>query len=279
MKRTLYFAVILLVLFSVLVSCTSGSDTEPASDFSEPATTSFDVGSDTSVPDNDSNQPRPDHSTPTTAMVNEPPLQEADWAIAVPNFLTEEQQLLYRRAYSLYRHMFSGDTNMIEYAETLDADNSPMYGTEPVQIGEYSYVKSQGRYQRWIDFDSVIHSVFTEDFFAGINQLSNGYEIYLEHDGALYFLDLGRESGAYYNENFADDFILERKIDSEILFTLIGHYSNIFPRDGETPEDYEERRKQEFDYTLEFPIKMVLTQDGWRFDEFHSAPAEDQAKD
>ena len=278
MKRTLYFAVILLVLFSVLVSCTSGSNERAASDISGSATTSSDIKSDSSVPDNESNQPRPDHSTPTTAMVNEPPLQEADWAIAVPNFLTEEQQLLYRRAYSLYRHMFSGDTNMIEYAETLDADNSPVYGTESVQIGEYSYVKSQGRYQRWSDFDAVIHSVFTEDFFAGINQLSNGYEIYLEHDGALYFLDLGRGSGAYYNENFADDFILERKIDSEILFTLIGHYSDIFPRDGETPEDYEERRKQEFDYTLEFPIKMVLTQDGWRFDEFHSAPAEGQAK-
>ena len=26
-----------------------------------------------------------------------------------------------------------------------------------------------------------------------------------------------------------------------------------------------------YDYTLEFPIKMILTEDGWRFDEFHSS--------
>ena len=78
MKRILYFAVILLVSISVLASCTSGPDAEPASDISGAATTSSGVGADTSVPvgsdisipDNDSSQPKPDQSAPTTEMVN-----------------------------------------------------------------------------------------------------------------------------------------------------------------------------------------------------------------
>ena len=28
-------------------------------------------------------------------------------------------------------------------------------------------------------------------------------------------------------------------------------------------------------YTLEFPIRLVLTENGWRFDEFHSALLEE----
>jgi len=174
--------------------------------------------------------------------------------------------------------MFGGDTSWIDYLETLDLDNTPIYYDEKIRTAQYTYTKSQGRYQLWSEFDSVVHSVFTEDFFAKCNKLDDENKIYMEHNGLLYFIDLGRGSGNYYNENFADNFILVSRTDSEILFTLVGHYSDVFPRDGETIEEYEERRKHEFDYTLEFPMKMILTEDGWRFDEFHSASADEEAE-
>ena len=45
-------------------------------------------------------------------------------------------------------------------------------------------------------------------------------------------------------------------------------------REDESAEDWNKRLESGYDYTLEFPIKLVRTQDGWRFDEFHSAMAD-----
>ncbi|WP_305141122.1 hypothetical protein [Acutalibacter muris] len=278
LKRIADITIVLFISIFLLVSCSSTPDIELVPDHSKPATASSSAGAASSIPGGSINQSEPDTSEFEIDSSKEPPLQDADWAIAVPDFLTEEQQLFYRRAYSLYRHMFGGDTSWIDYLETLDLDNTPIYYDEKIRTAQYTYTKSQGRYQLWSEFDSVVHSVFTEDFFAKCNKLDDENKIYMEHNGLLYFIDLGRGSGNYYNENFADNFILVSRTDSEILFTLVGHYSDVFPRDGETIEEYEERRKHEFDYTLEFPMKMILTEDGWRFDEFHSASADEEAE-
>ena len=68
-------------------------------------------------------------SAPNIDPAKEPPLQEEDWAIAVPDFLTEEQQLLYRRASNLYCHTRLGSD--IEYAGSA----VDLSGHETVQIG------------------------------------------------------------------------------------------------------------------------------------------------
>ena len=41
--------------------------------------------------------------------------------------------------------------------------------------------------------------------------------------------------------------------------------------DGESPEQRDARLAAGYDYTIDFPMRMVRTQDGWRFDEFHLA--------
>ncbi len=68
-------------------------------------------------------------SAPNIDPAKEPPLQEEDWAIAVPDFLTEEQQLLYRRTSNLYCHTRLGSD--IEYAGSA----VDLSGHETVQIG------------------------------------------------------------------------------------------------------------------------------------------------
>ena len=74
--------------------------------------------------------------------------------------------------------------------------------------------------------------------------------------------------GYYYCEDIPDDFRLEKSEENEIVFTLIGHYRNF---EKATDEITTEDGMSGYDYTLEFPIKMILTEDGWRFDEFHSS--------
>lgn len=209
----------------------------------------------------------------TTGLSDEPPLTEEDMRLAVPDFLAEEQQLLYRRAHSLYQHMFSGGTAGIEYTEFMSNGEMDPSPDQTKQVGQYIYKKSQGIYMRWSDFDSAVHSIFTDRFWDEKNSIGDEEhtEIYREFDGSLYYIELERGAGYYYNENFPDEFILTDKSKDSISFTLIGHYTPVWPLEGETSEARDARRASSYDYTIEFPIKLVLTEDGWRFDDFHTS--------
>ena len=213
---------------------------------------------------------------PALDFNKEPPLDEFSASIAVPEFLTEEQQDLYRRAHCLYQNMFGGFTAAIDFnfqaAETVEWE-------EPAEnlffLCDWSYQPAQGRYQRWADFDGMIHSVFTDRFWESKNILSDGLPVYRDFDGRLGFREFERGSGYYYNENFPDGFRLDDQTEEEISFTLIGHYSWKWPKEGETYEERDARLEREYDQTKEFPIRMVLTENGWRFDEFHTALADE----
>ena len=56
-------------------------------------------------------------------------------SLAVPSFLTEGQQELYRRARALYQAMFGGDTIWIDWFY-LESDNTPY---ESVELDGYFY--------------------------------------------------------------------------------------------------------------------------------------------
>lgn len=197
------------------------------------------------------------------AFSGEPPLDEAAREIAVPSFLDGEQQELYRRAYSFYTHLL-GDS--IEYAETYDEGAFPPEAYETVTLDGNAYLIAQGRYAIWADFEAAGHSVFTEDCWQRLNTGVDGPSLRREYDGKLCFLDTSMGVGYYYCKDIPDEFRLEERTDSEITFTLIGHYRN---PGGNSPEGT-------YDYTLEFPIKLVKTEDGWRFAEFYSALVDEE---
>jgi hypothetical protein len=218
---------------------------------------------------------RPEQNGLTVDPHVEPPLSDVALTISVPDFFDEEQKSLYRRAYSLYQHVFGGDTSSVEYAEFDEAERiSREY--ESVMLDGVEYTIAQGRYRHWADFTAVIHAVFTENFWDSRNTAYSKGGFYREQNGNLCFIDAARGAGYYYNENFPDQFILLEKTDSTILFLLIGHYSPVWPREGETSEDRNKRRAREYEYTMEFPMKLVLSENGWRFDEFYSALADEK---
>lgn len=203
----------------------------------------------------------------------EPPLSERELTMAVPDFLTDEQQLLYRRAYSLYQHMFSGVTSAIEYREKFTSDEINSWENETFVINDRTYTKANGLYKKWDDFNSVIHSVFSDDFWNKINST----QVYIDYDGFLYYMDLERGSGYYYNDNYPDEFVLLEKSDTNISFLLVSHYSPIWPLEGETTLQRNERRKNEYEYIIEFPIELIKTEGGWRFNEFHTGLGDEKS--
>jgi len=194
--------------------------------------------------------------------------------MAVPDFLSTEQQQLYRRAYRLYSLMFGGDTHYIDYFDM----NEYAYLNDTVEYGAHTYQIAVGRYADWADFIGVIHSVFTDRYWQEKNLFNSvgdiPYSIYMEYDGLMAFISAARGSGGY-NENFPDKFKLISQTDDTIEFTVTGHYNIQYLLGNESPEDRNDRFATSYEYTLTFPIRMVLTDDGWRFDEFHSARADD----
>ena len=204
-------------------------------------------------------------------LMNEPPLSEAELAESVPDFLDEDQQLLYRRAKNVYEHLFGPATIAVEYYETSNYQLSE-YTYEENERG-WRYLVSQGRYRDWDDFMQLVLSVFAEDFFLERND-----GIYIERDGKLTFLDAAAGGSQYYNPNFQDEFELLSKSDDEIVFDVIGHYSQIHPYANESYEERDRRVAEGWEFTDRFTIRMVNTESGWRFDEFYSAAADERAE-
>lgn len=146
-----------------------------------------------------------------------------------------------------------------------------------VTIGDVIYLAAQGRYADWDDFDALVHGVFTDAYWDERNDSGNGVLLHVESEGRHCFLDTGIGLGYYYNKDVPDAFRLEKKTESEIAFTLIGHYNFFGDEEGVTEEQRREGEARGYDYTLEFPIRLVLTENGWRFDEFHSSLVDEES--
>ena len=168
------------------------------------------------------------------------PLNAESLSVPVPDFLDEGQQRLYRQAHSLYIHLL-GDG--VEYWELY-----PQTGPhETVEIDGRTYLASRGPFAAWKDFDAAIRAVFTDEFWTALNKA----EIYVCHGEQLCFLDVERGVGYYRDDSRPD------------TFTLTGYYSA--PGGGGE------------EYTIDFPIRMVRTEAGWRFDEFHETTVDELA--
>ena len=85
------------------------------------------------------------------------PLDDAAQLRAAPDFLTAEQQTLYRQAFALYSAMFDGETTGIDDAFPA-ADGQAEYDEYTPDGSDYTYISSHSRWQSWADFDRVVYA-------------------------------------------------------------------------------------------------------------------------
>ena len=188
--------------------------------------------------------------------------------VPVPDFLDADQQLLYRQATTLYTALFGPNT------ESIDTWPGPVElpPAQPVEVDGSVYAPSTGRYARWADLEAAALSVFTPEFFQSRNTwLDNDgdpHSTYINVDGRTYYIAAARGSGGL-NYNFPDTFHLPTQSDTEISFVLMGHYSEGHPLEGESFEQRDARLQANWEEYIGYPMKLVLTENGWRFDEFH----------
>ena len=179
--------------------------------------------------------------------------------------LDREQTEQYRKAQDLASLLFGGDASQII---GLNGGTETAPEQEYTQ-GDWTYSAANGLYARWEDLQNDVLQYFTADWWAQRNGDNSEYPpIYVEHNGYTY--TLGSQYGDNdYNPRFPDTYRLVEKTEDKIVFTVTGHYSSKFPNEGETLEERDQRLETAPDYTISFPVTMVRTEDGWRFQEFH----------
>lgn len=173
-------------------------------------------------------------------------------------FLTAEQQDLYRKAVKFRLAFFSLPDNIQQFPQF-----KPLVENNWVVIQD-GYSLYQNSYE---EFSDLAHSVFTQDYLDSLGPLY--IDKFVDRDGRLATstdTGLTRDClpGAWRPvlENYPDLFRLESRDEEAIEFTLISHYDRNW-------QNYTTDDQMDI-YTVEYPIRMVNTADGWRIDEFHT---------
>ena len=203
-------------------------------------------------------------SSASASAINIPiPLDDDVTTGPVPDFLDADQQLLYRRALTMYRHIFGANTESVD-----DWPGGAGYQDSTMAPGGYTH--ATGLYSNWDDFEEAVLSVFTREFWDTRNDFRDGLPTYKNIDGQLHYISAAR--GSYgCNPNFPETFRLVEQTEDTISFIMTGYYSDPWPMEGESYEDRDARIAAGWEYSIEYSIRMVRTESGWRFDEFYSA--------
>lgn len=176
-----------------------------------------------------------------------------------PDFLTEEQQTLYRKARTAYAEFTLVSTGF----GTNEWTPVTVEGEE-----EESFFVGDGSITTWDDFETAMLGLFTPEYLEELNinitVLEDGtthrYVHFVDYQGQLAFTVGARGSNPAYLG--PDTFELISRTEDEIRFYLIGTY-----------HAEEENEEGELVWTEEttqekYEIVLTRTENGWRFSKF-----------
>ena len=230
MKRFLLFSLCLFLLVTASACTQNNSQPQPSG---------------SSAPERSSQQSSESEAQHTAVEKIEPNAGE------VPDFLDEEQQLLYRRAKTAYCQF------------RLNNDGFGSVNAPPLEekLFETDYRVCNGAFTTWQEFEDAMLTLFTADYFAELNDASytdsQGMHTRLhfaEHEGKLCFAEGARGSNITFIP--PETFELISKTDTEIQFYVVGKYWSESPE--ETTPPTEEKQL----------LTMVLDNGQWKFSAF-----------
>ena len=177
------------------------------------------------------------------------------------SFLNEEQQQLYQNAADFSSCLFSLPGNL-NYLDTSPRFEPQTNGAAVVTDG--NYILYQNPYS---DFEHLVNQLFTADYLDSLGPIYS--EKFIDYNGHLATYADSDMTYPLLNgvtrltlDNYPDTYRLESADSNLVVFTLISHYDQNWQTD---------RTISEMDiFTIEYPIRMVQTDDGWRIDEFHT---------
>lgn len=201
-----------------------------------------------------------------TSEILEPPLVGDAVILITPDFMSEEQESLYRRARSLGEMLFLG-TGSIDEFPMPDGTRARSVNPDGSSEIQGNYHVSYGRFARWDDFEAMMRSVFTGAYYDELTTFESGLEFHLSgqprfvrlEDGRTGYVELVQGNDSSYAGWWNDEYELVTNTDDVLELNLIAHYG-MWGTGKITPEEHR----------IEiFPIRMERTEDGWRVAEFH----------
>ncbi len=188
-------------------------------------------------------------SSLTTQQDNQQPI------VSTLDFLTPEQQQLYQNAFDISYALFGVGTSISSIWDYHIISNEDWLAI--FVGGEYNLYEES--YQ---EFDTRMRAIFTDAFLRTTDYSKK----FIDYNGELavhYSMHRATltDVSIYTEENFPDSYQLIDKADDSLTFSLISHYDKNNSAEGKQDPDI---------YTIAYPIRMILTEDGWRIDEFHT---------
>jgi hypothetical protein len=205
----------------------------------------------------------------------EPLLTEIVLSKSVPDFLDEEQQILYRKAFSLIYYRSVPTYRSMEFADSLNYYIGKYNIIKPYGDNSGNYRISQGRYQNWEDFIALLYSVFTEEFAVEAFSLNKALSGYYNHYGKLAEIDASGIWSNYFSEYNKETFELISKTDSEVVFNIYTYQNRFYPYPNETIEERDARMSAGWEWVKISPVRMINTEYGWRVDHFYDCTREE----
>ena len=186
-------------------------------------------------------------------------------------FLDEEQYALFEKAQNMEYPLWGLSDNL--GALQYNIEDAPVF--VPLTQNTPSCVERNGHFYElyqntYQEFDDFVHSIFTDRFLSQDSLTQK----FISIDGRLAVCDdFNLEQIPYYTgyvfDSFPDDFCPQRYylVDSsasQVDFVMVAYYDP-----HETYENHETYSYEAMD-KVEYPVRMLKTENGWRIDEYHS---------
>ena len=197
---------------------------------------------------------------------DEPYLSSQDLQVPVPDFLTDEQKLLYLRAYKMM--LIRIGTYAIDDTQYFPCDrpNTTRTYTDTISIDGYEYTPALNHYRQWNSFYSTLRGIFTESFLDSNYLSSDGVTYFRSIEGNMYYISTERGFDPGYNQySTLMDFSLREDTPDKIVIQVTATYA------------IDESSSQAFrqavldgliSNTKNYSIALVRGDDGWRFSQF-----------
>lgn len=198
---------------------------------------------------------------------DEPYLSSQDLQVPVPDFLTDEQKLLYLRAYKMM--LIRIGTYAIDDTQYFPCDNpdTTRTYTDTISVDGYEYTPALNHYRQWDSFYSTLRGIFTEGFLDSDYLSFDGVTYFRPIEGNMYFFSTERGFDPGYNQDSTSmDFTLQEETPDKIVIQVTATYA------------IDESSSQAFrqavldgliSNTKNYSITLVRSDDGWRFSQFN----------
>lgn len=202
----------------------------------------------------------------TTDEPTEPPLSEQDLQVPAPDFLPEDLQLLYRRAYKMMVvRIGTYAIDVTDYFPCDTPDTSLTYWDQ-LTLDGHSYAPALNHFQSWDLFYNTLDSIFTKEFLE-TDYLSSGETVFFRPvEGRLYYLPTERGTSAGYDQDTTKmDFVLLNESPDQIDIQVTATYA--------VDETGSQAFRQAWldglvSNTKTYTISLLHEERGWRFSQF-----------